>query len=960
MMRFPHFPYWLLNSLVAGIFLLLGWSTNSYASASSEIDSLSHLLSEVSSDTAKIRLLNRLSFAYNQTDLSKSDSLSKKAISLSRQLAYADRLFASYLRQAEIQRLYGNTDSILTYLDSAEKYLEKNTPPRYKGLLFYQRAALAYHLSQYPEAIAYYLKAIPLYEEADYKKGQANVYSSMATIFRLQKDYKQSKDYYLRALDIYEKLNNQKGIANTLYKLGNWHFFQKDYEKAIKYYDRSLEIHDKKGLNYYSAIIRTNKALILRDLGRLEEALVITRESNQFFHALGAKKEIYVSQSNIANILNELGRYKEALREGLLSMKGLDSLQVAEFQKENYFTLSSIYENMDRPAQALTYYQKFTAIKDSLLNATTSQRIAAATAKFESEKKEQENQLLAKENQIQQLELLKQDLALNQSFKLNIALGIGVVLFLTILLLLISRFRSKQREERILLAANQQLELAKTRAESSEKRMGEYLDFMVHELRTPIHAVLGMTSLLKKSPQLEPRKRTLNMLQSASDYLAQMVENILDVSEADQGQLEIESVPFSPKALIVEVHETINVLAETKSLIVHTTLHPSVPEEVIGDRLRLSQILINLMANAIKFTHQGSIHLEVSMLQKANDPRLKFQVTDTGEGISEADQKIIFIRHKRSQDGKKAVIQGSGLGLTIANQLVALHGGQLEVASEPGQGARFFFSIPCILNQSNSSLDAAPKALSGTPYLPPLRILVVEDDPFHQELVREILWSAQSAIQVETVPNGQMALQLLQDSQFDLLITDHGLPGMSGLDLIAHFRNTSAPLQNAMPILLLSANAKAISSPELSAKNRIWALAKPYRPEELLSLMQESIGKCAEGPPHLLQLQRLEQITQGQVNRIREYLTLFLSLSDTQWKALLKARSSQDHKAFIEAAHTIKNKVGMLASVHAIPLINHLEELENTSTFEIGVDHKLRAVHKLLHQLQTEVRNQLH
>lgn len=388
-------------------------------------------------------------------------------------------------------------------------------------------------------------------------------------------------------------------------------------------------------------------------------------------------------------------------------------------------------------------------------------------------------------------------------------------------------------------ALNQAREIAV--AASSAK--SQFLSCMSHEIRTPMNAVLGMTDLLWETPLNREQRRYIDIIRNNGVVLLDLINDILDLAKIESGQLALERVEFNLRELIDQIADMMAVRASEKKLELVARVAPEVPQQMLGDPLRLRQILINLLGNALKFTEQGEVILTVQTVapQSTDTMCLRFNVSDTGVGIPKEKIKSIFDAFTQADSSTTRKFGGTGLGLAIVKRLVELHGGEIAVESEIGRGSTFSFSahfaVPTLSFQDPRH---PPISLAG------VRILVVDDTAVNRLLLRETLASEGAAIRC--VESGPTALEELKVAAglglpYRLVLLDYRMPDMDGLEVIAQIRASSLPPSASPTILLLTSDDLQSTSARAKAVGVEGHLIKPIKRHELLSAIDKVLGK---------------------------------------------------------------------------------------------------------------------
>lgn len=348
----------------------------------------------------------------------------------------------------------------------------------------------------------------------------------------------------------------------------------------------------------------------------------------------------------------------------------------------------------------------------------------------------------------------------------------------------------------------QALEVAKREAEAANEAKTRFLANTSHELRTPLTAVLGLSRLLSRSP-LEPAQRQhVERIEMAGKALLAIINDILDLSKIEAGKLELESQPFSIASLMAEIEAIFVDAAVSKGLTLEIAVDERVPETLRGDGIRLQQVLMNLVGNALKFTEHGGVVLEVRVIDARPDgAHLRFSIRDTGIGLTEVQVSGLFEPFVQADSSMARRFGGTGLGLAICRRLVEAMGSTLSVESCPGGGSSFFFtlSLPVADDSIEEHRATVPTRLEGC------RVLVVEDNTVNRELICEVLELA--GAEVIPAENGALAIDRLADPSFkvDCILMDIQMPGIDGLEATARIRAMGH--RQSLPIVAVTANA---------------------------------------------------------------------------------------------------------------------------------------------------------
>ena len=391
----------------------------------------------------------------------------------------------------------------------------------------------------------------------------------------------------------------------------------------------------------------------------------------------------------------------------------------------------------------------------------------------------------------------------------------------------------------------QELVKAKQIAEQSVRAKERFLARISHEIRTPMNAVVGMTHLLQKTPSEAKQHEYLQVLRSASDNLLSIIDDVLDFSKLEAGMIKIEQVDFKPAAILENVKQMFQYRAEEKNLTLAFSLADQIPVTLIGDPVRLKQILVNLVGNAIKFTEQGAVTVNVELIEEDNHSvKLAFSARDTGIGIPEDNLSVIFDSFAQATQEIERKYGGSGLGLTIVKQLVEMQGSTIAVESQINKGSTFRFTLKFKKVAASSVPSRQATAVNDqATRLGGLRILLVEDDKLSQRVAGGIL--GKWGVSVEVADNGRIAIQKLAANSYDLILIDVLMPEMDGYETAYHIRNEMNGTSSGIPILAMTASTSVKVHERIFASGINDYITKPFAPESLYTKIMKLIDKSA-------------------------------------------------------------------------------------------------------------------
>ncbi|HWV33126.1 MAG TPA: ATP-binding protein [Dyadobacter sp.] len=504
----------------------------------------------------------------------------------------------------------------------------------------------------------------------------------------------------------------------------------------------------------------------------------------------------------------------------------------------------------------------------------------------------------------------------------NLYLTIGVLALLTAVFAIIIGRMKKQAE---LIG---QLNTSERKLKEAVLVKENFLANMSHEIRTPLNAILGYTNLLQKKKLDADTRLHISTVQQSGETLLAIVNDILDLSKIESGMMRIEHVPFDPGALVHSVGTMFHHRSAEKHVPLIVSFDPAIPETITGDPTRLTQILVNLVSNAFKFTETGEINLRVSTTD-VNDDRvnLMFEVTDTGIGIEDARLETIFERFRQAEDSTTRQFGGTGLGLSIVRDLVHLQDGHIALSSKPGVGTSVKVTIPYQVTVEREMSPAGTSVETVHPQRPGLRVLIAEDHVINQGLMMRLM--EERGIAGRVAANGSEAIEMLRSEPFDLVFMDIQMPGMDGY---AATRAIREELKLTIPVIAMTAHAMEGEKEKCIRLGMDDHIAKPVRESELdRVLVANTQPLSGKGIPanafKVIDLDYMREISNGDAIYEKLVTEQFLHLMPRELEALSAAVAKRDRGEIRRIAHGIKTTISIMG-LNAL-LDEPLDLLEN-------------------------------
>ena len=674
-------------------------------------------------------------------------------------------------------------------------------------------------------------KALELAVSIDDKKSQGIIHTKIGELQITIKEYDKALASLIKAIDIQRQLNDAQNLAISYSVKGTLHAIKKEYQDALGYLKSAKTLFEEEDLESKIPEITLTQAKIhfnLKDYktakSLLENTIVSAKKNNQ--NDILANALIYSGKT-----LDKLGNNEQGIalaNEGLQIAK---NSELVDNINEGFLTLSTIYENNNNFEQAHFYLQKHVKFTDSILSIERANLSPEKRAEHINAYNAEEFKKLK-----QQVEDQESD---SNLAKITTILSIALITILSLLTLSLYKNNNiRLKSNNMLQEKNDDLIEAMKRAELASKTKANFLSTVTHELRTPLYAVTGLTNMLLEEEPSEKQIPHLKSLKFSGDYLLTFINDILQINKIEANKVELDPVLFNLKTKVENVCSALNNSALDNNVIMHYDYQKDLPETFIGDNLKISQILINLIGNSIKFTKDGDIWVRVySIANKNNDYTLRFEIEDNGIGISKEKQDNMFESFSQGSIQINRKYGGTGLGLSIVKGLIEILKGKIYLKSELGKGTTFFFEIPLTYAPETVKIEKEDYSKNISKLdISNIKILIVEDNKINQMITKKIL--NKMNLECDIVDNGEAAVEKVKENNYNVVLMDIHMPGISGLEATKIIRT----FDKELTIFALTAVTLEDKMHEFDEAGFDDIISKPFKQEDFEKKLYEVLA----------------------------------------------------------------------------------------------------------------------
>jgi signal transduction histidine kinase/CheY-like chemotaxis protein len=897
----------------------------------STIDSLLGLISDVKEDKPRADAMIALATEYINVDAKKAYEYAKRAAGLSKKIRYT---------RGEVEAI-----NILATLDNNQ--------------------------GKYADALIKLKSGLQMAEDCKDKVAIAkcyliigDVYSTLKNNEKAIRNYEQAYTLFSKSKDLNNSITALNRVANRNMDIGNAYSDTAYFFKAIQLYSKAFAIASKIGdkkkiINSYVnmadaynilGIVTGNKTYFFQSLDNSLRGLKLSRENKNL--RLEALNNI-----NIGDTYEKLGQpfksirfYEEALKKyeeagdktwllntytfvgkAYFALKNYEqainsinkSISLAKQQnlavhlRDNYLVLSEIYAARHDYERSLEYHKLHSNYKDSIFNENSALNVARLQTEFEFERKNQEIELLKKNTEIQEHKIKEQAIQRN-------LLILGILIVLGFLIIIYYRYREKNKVQSAIIKA-------KEAAEQAKETQEQFLANTSHEIRTPMNGIIGMTNQLRDTALTSEQREYISAINESANSLLVLINDLLDLSKINAGKMTFEKKAFRLSDLFKNLVYSLQYRSTEKNIRLISSIDEAIPEALIGDPVRLNQVLLNLTGNAIKFTEKGEVKIIAKLLKDdGTDTLILFSVQDTGIGIQESKLNTIFESFTQVNARTTRKYGGTGLGLTIAKQLIEQQGGTISVSSKVNEGSIFTFTLQFkklsrhVKGQKELNIQNAD---FNQPNLNSISVLVIDDNKVNQRVAALTIqkWNAK----VDVADNAKMAFEKLNEKKFDLILMDVTMPEIDGFEATKHIRKKFPSPINKTPIIAMTASALIGDREKCISVGMNEYVSKPFNPEELYNKIVKTIPVSQISNAPVIDLSTLNERAEGDKEYLRDIMGSYIEEMPIYVEEMRKFISEKNVSAVGPQAHKMKSPAKLLG---AFELNLQLEFIEKNIT----------------------------
>lgn len=659
-------------------------------------------------------------------------------------------------------------------------------------------------------------------------KAKAKSYALLGSLYFDLKKYDDAVESYYKCISEYNTLPPSSEQAYSYYQLGLCFMEKGEYSRADTYFDKAKIIYTSIKIPDAIELLNLQKGIVYKSNGQYKMAIPI-------FDQIIAKPDSQDFFKTKAEALYQIGAIESDINRNNLALNYLSRAYDLNAQYTNIeqkskitFSLSQVYEKLLDISKAHWYLKEHLKLKDSIATLNTKKLGSEDYADFKESERLKTIEQMDKENKEQQ--------KANKVAKLISILAIALISILSLLSLSLYKNNIIRKKSNLLLEEkNNELFLAKEKAEKASKARAEFLSTVSHELRTPLNAINGITHLLLEENPKESQMNYLTSLKFSGNYLLTFINEILEINRIESSAIETENLNFNLKQLLGNIQNSLKELASINNNTFTLDIDENIPDFLIGDPTKLSQIFLNLINNALKFTKNGQVKVILKTTEINEEfTAIHFEIIDTGIGIPEEKIESVFDSFSQGSIEINRKYGGTGLGLTIVKKLIDLLGGKIELESKVGKGSSFKFDLSFKIGKNETIVEKIIKYDEAI--LNDKKVLLIEDNKINQMITKKMVEN--KGMICEVIDNGEDAIEAVKNKKYDLVLMDVHLPGINGTIATQTIRTFDKKTKIiALTAISLNENREMLLSYGMND-----VITKPFNPEDFYKTIAQNLA----------------------------------------------------------------------------------------------------------------------
>lgn len=706
---------------------------------------------------------------------------------------------------------------------------KKNSVEKIDSVAYYSNLRdSSVKLNKYKDAFLYTQKAINYSKINNNTEAQASQAFSLGKLFYDVKKYDDAIKAFHKSISLSKTIEPSSIEASTYYYFGMCYMQKRSFDNAEICLDKAQSLYDTLKITDTTDLIDLQRGIIYKSKGKQEIASTI-------FSTIIAKPDSPIILDSKTEALFQIGMIEMDQNRSNLALNyfnkalELNAKNKNSVQKSNILlALSNAYEKMLDKNRAYTYLKQHTNLKESISISDNEKLGVDDYEEFKESEQLKEIKQTNEEN--------KQQEKASKFSKLISILAIALISILSLLSLALYKNNIIRTQSNLLLEEkNKELIIAKERAEKASLARSEFLSIVSHELRTPLNAINGITHLLLEENPKKSQRHYLESLEFSGNYLTKFINDILEINKIESNKSEIENINFNLILLLENIQNSLKELANINNNVFKLDIDSNIPKYIIGDPTKVSQILMNLINNALKFTHNGEVIISATLLSlEEKNATILFKIKDNGIGIPADKIETIFESFSQGSIDINRKYGGTGLGLTIVKKIVELLGGQINLESKVNEGSTFTFVLPLMIGKKPREIRTKNKEINNKSYDGKI-ILVVEDNKINQMITKKMLKN--KGVECEIIDNGEESIEMCRNNNFDMVLMDVHLPGINGTLASEQIRK----FDTKTPIIALTAISLNENRETLLSYGMNDVITKPFNPEDFYRVIDKYI-----------------------------------------------------------------------------------------------------------------------